>query len=89
LLAENQDLEQADIDAAEGYGVTVEEYRQALFRTHFPPEKSEGSGASGGGASASGGAADVAGSDDAAEICEAFDDADAATQGAIRERLGI
>lgn len=89
LLAENQDLEQADIDAAEGYGVTVEEYRQALFRTHFPPEKSEGSGASGGGALASGGAADVAGSDDAAEICEAFDDADAATQGAIRERLGI
>jgi len=91
MLAENVDIEQADADAAESYGVSVQEYRRALFASHFPPLPPADDPAASAGveASAADGSGEAFDDEDAADVAAAWSDADAETQGAVRDSLGL
>lgn len=80
MMTSNIDIDQADAEAAEGYGVTVEEYRRRLLDVHLPAAASP---------AANGDEADPEGGDDAEDVAAAWRDADAETQAKINELLGV
>lgn len=85
LLAVNVDIDQADQEAAESYGVDVQTYQRRLFDLHFPPASQAPSSSEGEGREEG----DTTDDEDAEQVAAAWQDADAETQEAIRELLTV
>ena len=89
MMATNLDIDQADQEAADSYGVDVATYRSRLFDAHFPTAAAAPPASDTPPPPDNGEEADNEGDDEAEDVTAAWQDADADTQDQIRELLSI